>query len=144
MDTAKALTDYAAIIGGTAWGHDKGKPRIYCKSGRKDVKVYFEFPDFIPGEDLGGATLKIWIDDNGTQGGQWYANVRRDYMRGMVRRSLALTVLTHEGPAALAQAALECVAQLTKFADKNRKIGLTGHLLNAVTYARQAKDAVNA
>jgi len=74
---AQQLAARSALIGGKPWGAAQGKPRIYMPS-RRDCKVYFEFPDFPTGDEtdlLGGACLKVLIDDCG-QHPNWYKSQR--------------------------------------------------------------------
>lgn len=94
--TKKQLESWAAVIGGKAWGADKGKPRIYMPSF-KDRKIYFAFDDFPTGDDLnllGGAALKVFIDDCG-QAPQWYASQRKREMTAVTTAALALEALDH-------------------------------------------------
>ena len=81
MTIQEQLEAAAELIGGKAWGIDKGKPRIYMPS-RRDCKVYFDFPDAAyssPADQvsatvvLSGAQLKIYIEDCG-QHPNWYAS----------------------------------------------------------------------
>jgi hypothetical protein len=91
MDIQAKLTEAAELIGGRAWGADKGKPRIYMPSS-KDRKVYFEFPDYPTGDlhfPLGGAALRIYIDDCG-QHPNWYAGQKKRVIEGLYREALAL------------------------------------------------------
>lgn len=51
------LNELANLIEGSAWGADRGKPRIYMRSTR-DRKIFFDFPDCPTGDAddvLGGA-----------------------------------------------------------------------------------------
>lgn len=91
------LEKLAALIGGKAWGLDKGKPRIYMPS-RRDCKVYFDFPapayaspeDEINGAvDLGGAALRVYIDDCG-QHPNWYASQKAKMIAARAKDSLAI------------------------------------------------------
>lgn len=89
---AQQLAALSSLVGGKPWGADKGKPRVYLATGRKDVKVYFEFPDFPTGDErdlLGGAAFKVFIDDCG-QHPNWYKSQREKLLRSHYRESLAI------------------------------------------------------
>lgn len=89
--TAKQLAEMAGLVSGRPWGADKGKPRIYLKS-RKDMTVYFAFEDYPTGDDddlLGGASLKVYIDDCG-QSPKWYASQKRIVIQNRMQHGLAL------------------------------------------------------
>lgn len=85
----------AKLIGGKAWGADRGKPRIYMPT-RRDIKAYFEFdtpetsPMICTEDPLGGASLKIYIDDCG-QAPNWYKSQKAKVRDRLVAASLALT-----------------------------------------------------
>lgn len=92
--TSVQLGKWAEIIGGKAWGADKGKPRIYMPS-RRDCKVYFAFENYPTGDDeclLGGATFRCCIDDCG-QHPNWYAGQQRTMLERHYREALALEAL---------------------------------------------------
>ena len=100
----------AELIGGKAWGIDKGKPRIYMPS-RKDTKVYFEFPDAAYSTEndlvsevvcLGGARLCVWIEDCG-QHPHWYESQRQLVHKRQQVNALALAAFS-AGDEALAEA----------------------------------------
>lgn len=101
MTIREQLERAAEIVGGKAWGLDKLKPRIYMPS-RKDMKVYFEFPDctYETPDDtadaikqLGGACLKVFIDDCG-QSPSWYSSQKKLVMDRQQVASLALCAYT--------------------------------------------------
>lgn len=90
----ETLERWARIVGGCAWGADKGKPRIYfnvCK-GRK---VFISFPDHEAGiaEDLGGGRLNVYFDDCG-QAPAWYASQKRIMLERFTAHSLAICACT--------------------------------------------------
>ncbi len=91
MTIADQLTAAANLIAGKAWGADKGKPRIYIQTRRRDVTAYFAFPD-ATAADLGGAQLQVYIEDCG-QSGAWYASQRQQIRESMLGRSIALIAL---------------------------------------------------
>ena len=95
------LAYFAQIIGGSPWGADKGKPRIYMRS-RNDATSYFEFPDACYddpdfGDDLGGAVMKIFIKDCG-QHTNWYSSQRDTLAAGLWQHSLSLGALAKLEP----------------------------------------------
>lgn len=90
MNCIDELNRKASIVGGKVWGAEKGKPRIYMNY-RKDVKVFFEFPDFDT-VALGGACLKIFIDDCG-QHPNWYVSQRKQIMASFMKEGLAIMAL---------------------------------------------------
>ena len=105
-----ALERIAEIVGGKAWGADKAKPRIYMPS-RRDCKAYFDFPDVLYPDSmsadepidgavccLGGACLKVFIDDCG-QHPNWYKGQRAKIMQSMQTAALAVSAITHGGDA---------------------------------------------
>jgi hypothetical protein len=101
MTIREHLETAADIVGGKAWGVDKLRPRIYMPS-RRDMKVYFEFPDctFTSPDDeanaitqLGGSSLKVFIDDCG-QAPAWYDSQRRGVYKKHMMSSLALAAYT--------------------------------------------------
>ena len=91
------LERLANLVGGKPWGADKGKPRIYMPS-RKDIKAYFEFerpetsPMICTEDPLGGAALKIYIDDCG-QAPNWYKSQKAKVMARLAAASLALAAI---------------------------------------------------
>lgn len=121
------LATAAEIIGGRPWGADKGKPRIYMPSSCRGRKVFFEFPDFPtgdPADQLGGAALKIFIDDCG-QHANWYTSQRQKVVHRMYRPSLALSAI-HAGDAGLAAEIMDRDDDIT--AEEIDAAG--GHLIN--------------
>lgn len=88
---ADQLTAAAAAIGGTPWGADKGQPRIYIQTRRRDVTAYFAFPD-ATAADLGGAQLQVYIEECG-QHASWYASQRDLIRKRCIRQGLALMAL---------------------------------------------------
>ncbi len=87
-----SLASLASLIGGKAWGADKGRPRIYMRTGRKDCKVFFSFNDVDSNGTviaMGGASLKVYIDDCG-QAANWYKSQKNMLRRRYVAESLAL------------------------------------------------------
>jgi len=114
MDTISSTLEAAAeLVGGRAWGAEKGRPRIYMRSAR-DRKVYFEFPDaaYSTGEDLvngattlGGPAFKVWIDDCG-QHPNWYVSEKQQIMKAARTEALALMAFT-DGDPELAEAIMD-------------------------------------
>jgi hypothetical protein len=99
MTIREQLAAMPELIGGKAWGLDKGKPRIYLPS-RRDMKVYFAFDDAAyssPTDEvsgavtLGGARLCVQIDDCG-QHPNWYAGQKAKVAEAQRLNSLALMV----------------------------------------------------
>tara|TARA_R100000306_G_scaffold53177_1_gene49923 strand:+ start:295 stop:741 length:447 start_codon:yes stop_codon:yes gene_type:complete len=89
--TNEQLRDFADLIGGSPWGVDKGKPRIYMKSS-DDRSVFFKFDDWPTGDFanmLGGAALSCYITDSGQQG-DWYRAQKADVARRLRPHALAL------------------------------------------------------
>lgn len=76
-DAAEELTAAAELVGGKAWGADKGKPRVYMALPRKDISAYFDYPDasgekqFDATSALGKPVFKCFIDAP-DKPGQWY------------------------------------------------------------------------
>jgi len=101
---AQQLERAAEIVGGEPWGATTGKPRIYMPS-RRDATIYFEFPDSDGATYLGGACLKIFIDDCG-QHPNWYAGQKRKIMASQRLAGLALCAFS-EGDEELARAIAE-------------------------------------
>jgi hypothetical protein len=117
---ANALKRRATLIGGKAWGSDKGKPRIYMDYGRKDTSVYFAFPQAmieVPEQawdrepELGDPDLKVYIDDSEAKEPRpagWY-NEEKAKVRSRFRmKGLAIMALdrgSEELAASLAEAA---------------------------------------
>jgi hypothetical protein len=100
----------AELIGGKAWGIDKGKPRIYMPS-RRDIKAYFEFPDaaYSSPDDqvsgsvcLGGHRFVVWVAECG-QHPNWYESQRKKVFEANRNASLALHAFA-AGDEALAEA----------------------------------------
>jgi len=104
MTLADQLTAAAALIGGKAWGADKGKPRIYIQTRRRDVTAYFSFPD-ATAADLGGAKLEVYIEDCG-QTGAWYASQKEKIRSNLAPHGLVLIAL-RAGHAELAEQILD-------------------------------------
>ena len=104
MTIADQLTASAALIGGKAWGADKGKPRIYVQTRRRDVTAYFSFVD-ADDTDLGGARLEVYIEDCG-QSGAWYASQKEKIRSNLASQGLVLIAL-RAGHAELAQQILD-------------------------------------
>ncbi len=104
MTIADQLTAAAALIGGKAWGADKGKPRIYIQTRRRDVTAYFSFPD-ADAADLGGARLEVYIEDCG-QTGAWYASQKEKIRANLAPHGLVLIAL-RAGHAELAEQILD-------------------------------------
>ena len=104
MTRADQLTAAAALIGGKAWGADKGKPRIYIQTRRRDVTAYFSFPD-ATAADLGGAKLEVYIEDCG-QTGAWYASQKEKIRSNLAPHGLVLIAL-RAGHAELAEQILD-------------------------------------
>lgn len=136
----QALNRMAEIVGGNAWGLDKGKPRIYMPLKRRDAKAYFDFADAayssaqqpINGTTtLGGAVLKIFIDDCG-QAPQWYKSQREKLVSRFQREGLA--IMAYEADESLAEAIME----LDEI-DDDQVNTVSGHLVNGrVAEARAA------
>ena len=128
------LNKAAEIVGGKAWGADKGKPRIYM-SFRKDIKVSFQFNDFPNGDEsdlLGGASLSIFIEDCG-QHANWYAGQSKQVVARMQKPALALAAL-HAGDEQLARDIMDLDEVTAEMTD-----GAGGHLTNGrIAEARQA------
>lgn len=89
MTISEQLTQAAEIVGGKAWGLDRGKPRIYLPS-RRDAKVYISFEDaaYCHTDDvvsgtcgLFGAKLNCFIDDCG-QSPNWYRSQKAQMLAG--------------------------------------------------------------
>ena len=130
MSNSEELTKLAELIGGKAWGADKGKPRIYMRSSR-DRKVFFMFPDAVDGDCgcLGGAALKVYIDDCG-QAGNWYKSQRQREMHGQRGNALALAAACDGGDWELAE-------QLVEYGDDFSDVEideLASHLVNDRLY----------
>jgi hypothetical protein len=123
------LSKLADMINGKAWGADNGKPRIYMSS-RKDMKVYFEFPDF-DGEELGGARLQILIDECG-QSAKWYASQKALVMQRDEIRAASLAIMMAEDDI---QAAKE-IMDLDEISDE--MVDSLGHMLVNGRYAEAA------
>lgn len=104
MTIADQLTAAAAAIGGKAWGVEKGKPRIYVQTRRRDVTAYFSFPD-ADAADLGGAQLQVYIEDCG-QSGSWYASQKEKIRSSLAPQGLVLIAL-RVGHAELAEQILD-------------------------------------
>ena len=90
---AQQLERFAAVIGGNAWGADKGKPRIYMDS-RRDTKVFFDFQDYEESltNHLAGSKLNVYIDSCG-QHKNWYASQKQRVIYNHRCESLALMCL---------------------------------------------------
>lgn len=100
-----ALKRRADLIGGKAWGADKGKPRIYMDYGRKDVSAFFAFPhalveptdrawDREPG--LGEPELKVFIEDDEAAGPRpmgWYNDEKAKVRSAFRMKRLAIMAL---------------------------------------------------
>lgn len=121
----------AALVGGKAWGADKLRPRIYMRTGRRDTKVYFEFPDasYTAPTDvvdtvkcLGGACLKVRIDDCG-QHPNWHKGQMRRISQSYRQASLALGAFT-DGDEDLAEAIMEAeeIDDMTAYDDAARHL----------------------
>lgn len=104
MTIADQLTAAAAAIGGKPWGADKGKPRIYIQTRRRDVTAYFAFAD-ADAADLGGARLEVYIEDCG-QSGAWYASQKQKIRANLAPHGLVLIAL-RAGHAELAEQILD-------------------------------------
>lgn len=95
MDVAIELAAAADLVGGKAWGADKGKPRIYLQTPRKDVSVYFDFPDASAEKDwgqtscLGNPVFKCFIDAP-DQPGTWYREQKENIHSAFRPQHLAL------------------------------------------------------
>jgi len=83
------LDRVAKIVGGSPWGADRGKPRIYLRS-RRDVKVWLDYADASE-HDLGGARLDARVDDCG-QTEAWYASQRRKAIENNATVALAAMI----------------------------------------------------
>jgi hypothetical protein len=89
MDVAIELAAAAELVGGKAWGADKGKPRIYLQTPRKDVSVFFDFPEASAEKDwgetscLGTPIFKCFIDAP-DQPGTWYRE-QKEQLRSTFR-----------------------------------------------------------
>jgi len=99
MKAEDKLNQIAEIIGGRPWGVDKLKPRVYMNGHRKDIKVFFEFPDAAydprnPADDdyLGGDKLSIFIDDCG-QHPNWYRGQREKIAKQYYPHMLAVAAI---------------------------------------------------
>jgi hypothetical protein len=86
---ANRLAAAAKCVKGRPWGADIGKPRIYMPCGRKDARVYFDFPAHMD-EELGKPTLRCYIAENGWHGGRWYNSQRAIILRGYSEQAAAL------------------------------------------------------
>ncbi|GMV72860.1 MAG: hypothetical protein AMXMBFR77_26970 [Phycisphaerales bacterium] len=104
IQAVKAQLDrWAEITGGSAWGADRGMPRIYFGS-RRDVRAFFDFPDFPTGDSedlLGGARANVYVEDCG-QHENWYKSQRAKVRASLQRPGLALCAL-HAGAEDLAR-----------------------------------------
>lgn len=109
MTLATQLEALANLVGGKAWGADKGKPRIYMPSAR-DRKVYFDFAE-AGLTDLGGAILRVSIIDNGTQPAAWYAAQTELTFRRFFAEAMAITAYAHDAERAKA---ILCLEELLK------------------------------
>lgn len=72
---ATTLAALAAVIGGRAWGADKGKHRVYFDTGRRDATCYVEFPD-ADADGLHGGRLRVFVEA-GRQPVKWAAGQKR-------------------------------------------------------------------
>ena len=118
--TLTALKRRATLVGGKAWGADKGKPRIYMDYGRKDVSVYFAFPQAmieVPEKawdrepELGDPDLKVYIDDSESKEQRpagWFNDEKAKVRSRFRMKGLAIMALergSEELAASLAEAA---------------------------------------
>lgn len=100
-----ALKRRAALVGGKAWGADKGKPRVYMDYGRKDVSAYIAFPNAVtapsdkawdqePG--LGLPELKVYIDEpTEPVKGNWFTEMKAKVRSAYRMKVLAIMALDH-------------------------------------------------
>lgn len=92
------LNELANLIEGSAWGADRGKPRIYMRSTR-DRKIFFDFPDCPTGDAddvLGGARFQCYIDDCG-QHPRWYQSQRSLEIKSHRHEAIALAAACYPG-----------------------------------------------
>ena len=113
---ASQLEKLAELVRGRAGGVPQGKPRIYLRRGvARGRSVYFAFPDFPSGDavaPLGGAALKIYIDDC-AQTPRWYASQKRQEAVAAASASLALSAAA-AGEWELAEKITACDADWTE------------------------------
>lgn len=116
----QTLEAMATLVGGRAWGLDKGKPRIYMPSS-KDRKVFFDFTDAAfsspehlsdAGATLGGATLCVGTDDCG-QAPAWYESQKRIMMQLDSVRRASMAIMAFESDEAFAAAIMAKEDELT-------------------------------
>ena len=140
--TTTQLKRLAGIIGGNAWGVDRSMPRIYMRSGSRDRKFYFDFPDWPTGESaeiLGGERFQVRINECG-QAPAWYASQRKIAIKSYTRHALAISA---------AQADAWELAEMIMNRDEEYSDGeideAAGHLLNGrIDEARTCLDLEDA
>ena len=101
MTLVHKLEAAAKVVKGKVWGADIGKPRIYLFCRRKDVRVFFDFPDH-NFDDLGGAVLKCSIADNGWHGSKWYSAQKKIILAQYEQQYIALNCWLNEKKAVTA------------------------------------------